>query len=87
MSRKSSDLNEHITVHGGDDHAVGSFFEITDKRSIDEPGDSGEGYVFQWDEAFGIGINKIKTTIEDIKKHGPTYIIEMCDKYQNSKNG
>lgn len=57
--------HETTTFVYGDDHALGLFLEIRDSR-YDHPSDTSEvGLIFEWDELFGIQINKANLTKDE----------------------
>lgn len=78
MSRHIKQLNENIYIVWGQDHALGGFFQIFDKRfendNCSEP-------VFDHDELFGINYNKINLDFSDPIKVMTNYdlIINKCD--------
>ncbi len=60
MLRQHKQLTKDITLIFGYDHALGSFIQITDARYASTPEDKqGEGYVFEWDERFGVSTDLI----------------------------
>ena len=60
MSRQHKQLTKDITLVFGYDRALGSFIQITDARYASTPEDKqGEGYVFEWNESFGVSTDLI----------------------------
>ena len=77
MSRNVRVITGSITMAYGEDHALGVFIDIDDRRAETEEND--EGNVYSFDRAFGVTVNLIKLRAEfrnDDKK-----IIELCDIY------
>lgn len=67
MSKRESSVNENTIFVNGSDDALGSFFDIIDKRyAASGKDEQGEGYVFEWSEAFNISTNLIQAQPEDI---------------------
>ena len=56
MSRKTIYHDSRLNVVTGDDHALGKFYQIFDKKFERESLD-GEGLVLDWSERFGFEIN------------------------------
>lgn len=54
MSRSTIYADKRLTVIAGNDHVLGNFFQIFDKK-VETP--EGEGLVFDWSERFGIETN------------------------------
>lgn len=55
---------DHVT---GNDHAIGKFIDITDRRYAGCPDDEqGEGYILEWSQLFGFTTNLIGATPEDL---------------------
>lgn len=60
-------IENPIQFHGGSDHAIGRFMDITDSRYAKSGKDEqGEGYVFEYSELFGITTNLIGATEDDL---------------------
>lgn len=68
MSRHSQRIIgiPYITVHHGTDHALGSFWDLTDDRYAGHPKDpQGEGYIFEYSKKFGISTNLADLTLRE----------------------
>jgi len=78
MSRKHKTINDTITVHFGDDHAIGKFYDIVDSRAEKLTAD-GEGYLVEYCELFGFMTNLIGITEEQLKDKAT--IISLCNNY------
>lgn len=84
MSRKTINLNENITVAFGNDHMLGQFIDIMDRRYAHSGKDEqGEGYLVEWCTAFEFSQNQIGITVEDLKD--APKVIELCNKFVNEK--
>ena len=90
MSRILEQVNDNIVVIHGNDHAIGSFLDVTDKRyAFSGKDEQGEGYVFQWSRMFNTkkkGMNNLinldKDKLDQLpKEKGINYIIECCDAF------
>ena len=78
MSRNPSRLTEDIVIVRGNDHISGYFVQIMDKRYARSGKDQqGEGYVLDWDEAFGFTTNYINAQIIDL--HDDMKLIELAN--------
>jgi len=67
MARIYEPHGENITIVRGTDHVLGRFIQIQDNRYMRSGNDlQGEGYVFEWDEAFGITLNLIRANPSDV---------------------
>lgn len=67
MSRYEQPIGENITIHLGIDHAIGEFLDIADERFAgNDEDESGEGFVLEWCQMFGITTNFIGATVDDI---------------------
>ena len=85
MSRNSEILDENITIHAGSDHAIGHFFDITDKRFAQSGRDEqGEGYVCEFSTMFGISNNKIEITYEGLQVE--EVINQKCNEFIEKLN-
>lgn len=74
-----------ITFHGGIDHILGPFLDITDDRYASLPEDEqGEGFVMEWCTLFGFQRNLIGATIDDIDD--VPKLIDLVEKFINTKN-
>lgn len=68
MSRLVFTPNEHTTFISGNDHAIGPFLDITDKRFANSGKDRlGEGFIMEWSEMFGFSNNLIGATVGDLE--------------------
>ena len=56
MSRKTIYQDNRLNVVTGDDHALGRFYQVFDKKMQDETPE-GEGLVIDWSELFGFETN------------------------------
>lgn len=87
MSRIWIDLTENITIYTGNDHAIGEFLDITDKRFAGtETDEQGEGYVLEHSQAFGLTTNKIGAIESDLMPLNKEIIISKCDEFINKLN-
>lgn len=87
MSRFRNIISKNITVYCGDDHALGKFYDVTDQRFADSGQDQqGEGYVFQSSHLFGIDLNRINATVEQIASLDKTIISELCNNFIKTIN-
>jgi hypothetical protein len=78
MSRLTIYKDDRITVIGGDDHALGRFFQIFDKEMENETPE-GEGVVYDWSELFGVETNYTgQPSTLDPKTIIDNYINEHC---------
>ena len=67
MSRKDQNMSPYVLITTGQDHVVGKFIQIYDKRyAWTEEDLQGEGIVLDWDEVFGFGTNLIEAKVEDL---------------------
>jgi len=57
MSRKHTQITEHIVLTTGDDHIMGKFIHLSDNRITDDP--TGEGSVFDYDEFGGVNYSRV----------------------------
>lgn len=86
MSRRSRMIANHIEVSMGFDHALGQFIQITDSRYAGTEDDyQGEGYVFEWDESFGITTNLINLTVEEMNDNDA--IASKCNAFASQYVG
>lgn len=66
MTRFSRKLTPYITVNHGEDHAIGKFYNLTDRRYVGSPEDEqGEGYIFKYSDKFGISTNLANLTLDE----------------------
>jgi len=67
MSRNTRQINSYVGIAYGEDHAVGKFIQVFDKRTKSK---IEEGCVFDFDELFGFAncTNFIELTKTDIDK-------------------
>jgi hypothetical protein len=80
MSRIHTDLSGNVTKTIGEDHAVGRFVQLTDKRYAGTPEDiQGEGFVLDWDELFGFNVNLINAEVKDLSNN--TKLLVLCDDF------
>lgn len=80
MSRIHTDLSGNVTKTVGQDHAVGNFVQVTDKRWARNPEDiQGKGFVLDWDELSGFSINLIGAEKKDLKNN--TKLLVLCDDF------
>lgn len=81
MSRITKPINKDIIIVHGSDHAIGGFVDVIDARYARSKDDQqGEGFVFEWSLMFGISLNLINATEDDIRQ-GDKRIIELCDNF------
>ena len=78
MSRITKNLSEHVSIAFGDDHALGSFFQVFDERYPDFNEEESD-VIFDYSEKFGICENILNMTVNvkgtiDFEK-----IVQMCD--------
>jgi hypothetical protein len=84
MSRKIHNVNENITVAYGNDHMLGQFIDIMDRRYAESGKDEqGEGYLVEWCTVFEFNQNQIGITVEGLKDEAT--VIELCDKFVKEK--
>ena len=59
--------NGKIEIVRGSDHVVGNFVQVFDERYAGhEDDETGEGLVFDCDELFGMSVNLIGATMNDV---------------------
>lgn len=56
MSRITLFSNDRFSMVGGEDHVLGRFVQLFDKKMVNETPE-GEGLVLDWSEGFGLEIN------------------------------
>ena len=84
MSRKVHNINQNISVAYGNDHALGKFIDIMDRRyAVSGKDEQGEGYLVEWCEAFKFSQNQIDITVEGLTDEAT--VIELCDKFIKEK--
>lgn len=80
MSREIININKNISIAYGNDHAIGKFLDIRDKRYAQSNKDEqGEGYLVEWCEMFKFAPNLIGITIDEFDNK--ERIIELCNKF------
>lgn len=93
--RQETKLDESTYVIQGHDHAVGRFVQICNDHYAKSKHDlQGEGYVFDWDEMFGVSLNLIEIDDLDLmqlqagKLHGGrvTYLVHEFLKKLSKNN-
>lgn len=80
MSRNRKQLSPNVAITRGDDHVLGKFCQLTDERyAMSEDDEQGEGYVFEWDEEFGLVNNLIGATVGDVDNDDK--LLELANKF------
>jgi len=57
MSRKYKNINDRFNLYFGNDQAIGQFIQLQDNTFSEDP--SEEGFIFEYDEVFGVTQNYI----------------------------
>lgn len=91
MSRNTNNVNDHININHGTDHALGAWFDVTDARYAGTEQDrQGEGYVLEHSSSFGFTTNLIGLTVEDLQNKTTAdqnkIIIEKCNAFISTLN-
>jgi len=84
MSRNLVDLNENIYIVKGNDHAVGKFVQICDKRAEKK---LPEDVLLDYDEFLGFSVNFLSVKKEEIWEvaMNEEKVIELCNNFINSE--
>lgn len=83
MSRHVKKINDNIIVYYGNDHAIGNFLDICDKRYADSGQDEqGEGYVFEHSTMFPSDNTKVIIDVDE--PITDDVIIKACNKFINT---
>ena len=67
MGRRIEEITENITIAYGNDHELGTFVDVMDRRYAESGFDEqGEGYIIEWCKAFQFSTNLVGITFEDL---------------------